>query len=182
MSPATNTPGTLVCQAASVVMVPRGLRSIPSCSNTGDGSVPPKPIASSTRSAGSSRSEPAISFTVKLGPSSTSTTLTARSAPSSVPRNSCTAEPKIRVPPSSCADAVRRITGQVGHGLRAESRIPGGSGMTSIRCTEAAPWRCAVPRQSAAVSPPPSTITCLPSALIGGASRVPLTTRFEPSR
>ena len=36
--------------------------------------------------------------------------------------------------------------------------------------TEAAPWRSAVPRQSAPVSPPPTMTTCLPSAVEGRAA------------
>ena len=61
---------------------------------------------------------------------------------------------------------VRRISGQVGQGLSAAGSA-GGSGMISSWCTDAAPWRCAVPRQSAPVSPPPMMTTCLPLASIG---------------
>ena len=39
--------------------------------------------------------------------------------------------------------------------------------MISSWVTDAAPWRCAVPRQSAPVSPPPMITTCLPAAMIG---------------
>ena len=46
-------------------------------------------------------------------------------------------------------------------------RCSGGRGMISSWVTDAAPCRCAVPRQSAPVSPPPMMTTCLPSAVIG---------------
>ena len=46
--------------------------------------------------------------------------------------------------------------------------------MISSWVTEAAPWRWAVPTQSAPVSPPPMTTTCLPSAVIGGRHEVAL--------
>ena len=46
-------------------------------------------------------------------------------------------------------------------------RFSGGVGMISSWVTDAAPCRCAVPRQSAPVSPPPMITTCLPSAVIG---------------
>ena len=62
--------------------------------------------------------------------------------------------------------SVRRMSGHSGHGLSA-SRSLGGSGMISSWCTDAAPWRCAVPRQSAPVSPPPMMTTRLPLAVIG---------------
>src|SRR5271165_6782477 len=39
--------------------------------------------------------------------------------------------------------------------------------MISSWVTDAAPWRCAVPRQSAPVSPPPRITTCLPADVIG---------------
>src|SRR5690242_7851693 len=48
--------------------------------------------------------------------------------------------------------------------------------------TLAAPCRWATPRQSAAVSPPPLMITCLPAVSIGGGSIRPGTCRFDPTR
>ena len=58
--------------------------------------------------------------------------------------------------------------GQYGHTLVAVlSSTSAGLGITSICVTLAAPWRLAVPTQSAPVSPPPMTTTCLPLALIG---------------
>ena len=41
--------------------------------------------------------------------------------------------------------------------------------------TLSAPWRCAVPMQSAPVSPPPMTTTCLPSAVIWSGTVSPAT-------
>ena len=60
----------------------------------------------------------------------------------------------------------------------------GGRGMISNWWTDAAPWRCAVPRQSAPVSPPPMMTTCLPSAVIGTSStaRSPSCTRLAHGR
>ena len=68
--------------------------------------------------------------------------------------------------------------------------ITGDPGWTSFKAgplvqnwvTDAAPWRCTVPRQSAPVSPPPTITTCLPSAEIGGSSRSPCCTRFAQGR
>ena len=61
----------------------------------------------------------------------------------------------------------RSFTGQRGHGVRSSWRCAGGSPSSSICVTEAAPSRCELPTQSAPVSPPPITITCLPAAVIG---------------
>ena len=41
------------------------------------------------------------------------------------------------------------------------ARVSGGIGISSSWCTARAPWRCAVPRQSAPVSPPPMMTTSL---------------------
>ncbi len=54
--------------------------------------------------------------------------------------------------------------------------------MISSCVTDAAPWRCDVPRQSAPVSPPPMMITCLPAAVIGGSVMSPCCTRFAHGR
>ena len=70
------------------------------------------------------------------------------------------------------------IIGYVGHGLVSGPRASGGVGMISSWVTEAAPCRCAVPRQSAPVSPPPMITTCLPWALIGGSSSSPSACRL----
>jgi hypothetical protein len=55
----------------------------------------------------------------------------------------------------------------VGHGWFADL-VAGGCGMISSWVTEAAPCLIAVPMQSAPVSPPPITTTCLPAADTGG--------------
>ena len=65
------------------------------------------------------------------------------------------------------------MSGHRGQGLSA-SRSLGGSAMISSWWTDAAPWRCAVPRQSAPVSPPPMMTTRLPLALMGAALERPL--------
>ena len=68
---------------------------------------------------------------------------------------------------------MRYSSGQVGHGVEL-ARVSGGLGMISSWVIERAPWRIAVPRQSAPVSPPPMMTTSLPSAVIGGACSVAL--------
>ena len=73
------------------------------------------------------------------------------------------------------------MRGHSGHGLSA-SRSLGGSAMISSWWTERAPWRCAVPRQSAPVSPPPMITTRFPSAEIGLDASAPSCTRFEGLR
>ena len=74
---------------------------------------------------------------------------------------------KSRAPPSFSAYEVRSFIGQRGHGVRSSGRFTGGSPSTSICVTDAAPSRWALATQSAPVSPPPITITCLPAAVIG---------------
>ncbi len=59
------------------------------------------------------------------------------------------------------------MSGHSGQGVES-ARWSGGRGMISNWWTEAAPWRWAVPRQSAPVSPPPMMTTRLPAAVIGG--------------
>src|SRR4051794_38629277 len=54
--------------------------------------------------------------------------------------------------------------------------------MISSWVTESAPCRCAVPRQSAPVSPPPMITTCLPVAVIGGSSSSPSACRLPKGR
>ncbi len=48
--------------------------------------------------------------------------------------------------------------------------------------TLSAPWRCAVPMQSAPVSPPPMTTTCLPSAEIWFGTESPAVAWFDSTR
>ena len=74
---------------------------------------------------------------------------------------------KSRSPPSFSAYEVRSFIGHCGHGVRSSGRFSGGSPSTSIWVTEAAFSRSALATQSAPVSPPPITITCLPAAVIG---------------
>ncbi len=69
----------------------------------------------------------------------------------------------------------------VGHGW-CGGRVVGGFGMISSWVTERAPWRWAVPTQSAPVSPPPMTTTCLPSAVMGGVAKSPSWTRLASGR
>ena len=73
------------------------------------------------------------------------------------------------------------MSGHTGQGCSA-ARSLGGSGMISSWCTEAAPWRWAVPRQSAPVSPPPMMTTCLPWREMGDAPSTPSWTRLEGFR
>ncbi len=87
---------------------------------------------------------------------------------------------KLRSPPSFSAYEVRSFIGQSGHGVRSSGRDTGGSPSSSICVTDAASSRCALATQSAPVSPPPITITCLPAAVIPGAASVPATVRFCP--
>ena len=61
---------------------------------------------------------------------------------------------------------MRSFIGQRGHGVTSSGRERGGSPTSSICVTDAAPSRCAFATQSAPVSPPPITITCLPAAVI----------------
>ena len=61
--------------------------------------------------------------------------------------------------------------GHCGHGLSA-ARIAGGLGSSSSWWTDFAPWRCAVPRQSAPVSPPPMITTCLSFAVMNWLSSI----------
>ena len=76
---------------------------------------PVKPIASSTSSAGISRSVPVdLGWNAVL--SSTSTSRSARTLPSSSPRNSWVDTAYTRSPPSSWAEETRKIIGYVGQG------------------------------------------------------------------
>ena len=70
-----------------------------------------------------------------------------------------------RSTPSSWACDDRSLVGQSGQTIALFS-FTGGFGMISICTIEAAPWRAEVPMQSDPVSPPPTTTTCLPLALI----------------
>ena len=142
-------------------------------------SAPMKPIARSTSSTGIENSLASTGWT-SIRPSRRVTltdrpcSAANRPAPSSLKRSVMTE--KARSPPSSCADETRKICGHSGQGLPA-SREAGGRGSSSNWCTDCAPCRSAVPRQSAPVSPPPMITTRLPAAEMIGASprRVPRT-------
>ena len=67
--------------------------------------------------------------------------------------------------PEDVGERRPRVGGRAGVGRR---------GRISNWCTDTAPWRCAVPRQSAPVSPPPMITTRLPAAVIGGVVEVAL--------
>ena len=140
--------------------LPRPSFSMPSCSST-SGSGDRKPIASSTRSAGCSSSVPGTRANggVPL--------FSAQWIFSIVPLapEKCVVEmAKSRVPPSLRAYEPRNFIGQRGHGVIASGRLTGGSPTSSICVTDAAPSRSELATQSAPVSPPPTTITCLPAA------------------
>ena len=87
---------------------------------------------------------------------------------------------KSRSPPSLSAYEVRSFIGQRGHGVTSSGRARGGSPSSSICVTDAAPSRWALPTQSAPVSPPPITITCLPAAEMTAPARgAPLIARVR---
>ena len=71
---------------------------------------------------------------------------------------------------SSIAYERRNFAGHSGHGVRSSGRVGGGSGSSSSCVTDSAPSRIELPTQSAPVSPPPITTTCLPAAVIAGSS------------
>ena len=89
---------------------------------------------------------------------------------------------KSRSPPSFRAYEVRSFTGQRGHGVRSSGRLAGGSPSSSICVTEAAPSRSEWPTQSAPVSPPPTTSTFLPAAVIGFSGALPSRQRARSYR
>ena len=82
---------------------------------------------------------------------------------------------------SSCAEETRKVIGYVGQGWPA-GRSEGGSGRISSCVIERAPWRVAVPRQSAPVSPPPMMMTSLPAAVIWSAISSPSEARLDCGR
>ena len=82
------------------------------------------------------------------------------------PVNSVVEIAKSREPPSFRAYGTRSFIGHSGHGVTSSGRERGGSPISSIWVTDAAPSRWAFATQSAPVSPPPITITSLPAAVI----------------
>ena len=87
----------------------------------------------------------------------------------------------IRSPPSSCAELTSKTVGSIGHGWCSGRDVAGCMPIARF-VTLSAPWRCAVPMQSAPVSPPPITMTCLPSALIWLGTWSPATALFDSMR
>jgi hypothetical protein len=126
-------------------------------------------MASSTRSAGSSNSDPGISrkFLRPEASGSDHSRQTQRSFSTrpSAPRNSFVDTLQDRSHPSSWAVEVRRTLGQVGHGF-VGTRSSGGFWRISICTIDFAPCRRLVPMQSDPVSPPPMTTTFFPAAVI----------------
>ena len=78
---------------------------------------------------------------------------------------------KSRSPPSFSAYGMRSFSGQRGHGVtssgRATRRLADELDLRDRR----APSRCEFATQSAPVSPPPITTTCLPAAVIDVVAR-----------
>ena len=137
-----------------------------------------KPIASSTRSAFMSNSEPGTSC---IFPSFHSRrAATSFSILPFLPSRRLVATAQSRLAPSSCEDEVRSRSGQYGHtGFLSRS---GGIGRSSNWVTDVAPWRFEVPTQSEPVSPPPMMTTCLPAATNSGTLESPATRRFCSGR
>ena len=79
--------------------------------------------------------------------------------------------------PSSWLELVRSLSGQYGQVMGRFSST-GGCGITSNWVTLTAPWRMLVPTQSEPVSPPPMTMTFLPSARSWSFSLSPALTLF----
>lgn len=114
MSPATKTPGTVDMKSPSRTTLPRPSTSTPSASTSPSRCAPVKPMASSTRSAGISRSVPST-FWKRPSTISTSCTSSARTLPAVPsalsPRKRSVLTEYSRSPPSSCALETRRISG-----------------------------------------------------------------------
>ena len=170
---------------------PSGPTARPSWANSGwSGSGPLKPSASSASCAGSTRSVPArasrppsaheakrTAASCPSGPGSNPTVTASNTRPSSADGSG----PPATAPDSSCEVVTRYTFGWTGQGCPG-ARRRGGRGLMSNWVTAAAPWRSAVPRQSAAVSPPPTITTRLPSADSGEFARSPSSTRFAQVR
>jgi hypothetical protein len=77
---------------------------------------------------------------------------------------------------------VRWISATLATGSPSRPGSSGGRGLWSSWVTLTAPCRFAVPRQSAAVSPPPTMTTRLPAASIGGVDRSPVRTRLASGK
>ncbi len=147
-SPQTKTPSTLVAQIASATTVPRALdldaRARPPHCGARCPRSPWRAAPARTRARTRFPAPPRRPGDRPRSRISTSWPRSARTAPEPSSTNSVVVTEKSRSPPSSCAEDVRRISGHSGQGLSA-SRSLGGSARISSWCTEAAPWRCAVP-------------------------------------
>lgn len=137
-SPATNTPGSSVSYSAVRSSSPREVKGSCSCGSIVWRSGPVKPMASSTRSAGSSRSVPAFGPRDPSARNSVSARRMARTRPDSSPMNSTVEAWNARSPPSSCEVETSNSVGVVGHGWCA-GRSVGGSLPIARFVTEAAP-------------------------------------------
>ena len=87
----------------------------------------------------------------------------------------------MRSPPSSWDVETSKTLGIMGHGS-SSARSTGGLRPMASDVTDAAPCRRAVPMQSEPVSPPPSTITCLPRASTRSGTSSPATCLLERTR
>ena len=184
ISPHANTFSRLVFNVPSAATLPRGSYSTPRSSSRPSCCGCMKPIARKTASASIVNSLPGISFISKRPVSSSLTHSTREHSssfrlPSSSPTKRFVVTLKSLSPPSSWALEVRNIVAHCGHGL-VSMRVSDGRGMISIWMMLAAPWRCAVPRQSAPVSPPPIMTTFLPftSMVSSGENSWPRNLRF----
>ena len=127
MSPQTKTPSTFVAHRSSRATFPRSLKSTSELLEHPLRSGPTNPIASSTSSAGSSKSVPSI-FSNTGRPSticcSTWCPTTAPGPrPCSSPRKHSVFTAKTRSPPSSCAVVVRLHERPGGPGVRLGSAV-----------------------------------------------------------
>ena len=160
-SPAANTPRTLVAYVGRLDVAARVACDAERVEQRGSG--PTKPIASSTSSAGCDSSVPAT------GSNGGAPLFRSQWICSTLPLpERCGGrdrEAAARRPPSArttcAASRARAATASARPGGCA-----GGSPSSSICVTDAAPSRCALATQSAPVSPPPITITCLPAAVM----------------
>ena len=118
---------------------------------------------------------------IGLRRSSTWQHFTPVSTPSSSPTNSSVPTWNSRTAPSACEEEVRIFVAQKGQ-TASLSSFSGGCGRMSSWVTFTAPWRKAVPTQSDAVSPPPTTTMCLPPARIGSDGQPTLSMFSRPTR
>ena len=174
MSPAANTPGTLVIQRSSRHTVPRSVMRTPRSSSSAPVLGPDEAHGQQhqigrhleRRCRAPARSSMRPSATLR----STRWPCRARTRPASSPLKMAWSPPhrRDRRPPRAPTRCGRRAATSATGCRRRASR--GGAGSSSSWATDRAPWRCTVPRQSAPVSPPPMMTTCLPAAEIAAPS------------